>query len=76
MVRAESGVLLSQMSMDVLWPFIHQRREVNGVQNATVNRPLEIARRIQHLTRNDWLGFHSASPTPVISSQSSSSSIR
>ena len=36
MARADSGVSLSQMSMDVLWPFCHQRRDDDGVQN--VNR--------------------------------------
>lgn len=46
--------LLSQINMDALWPFIHDRRERDGVSNATVNRALEIVRRILHLARDEW----------------------
>lgn len=53
------GKRLSEISMDALWPFIHQRREVDGVQNATINRALEIVRRILHLARDEWLWLSS-----------------
>lgn len=46
--------LLREICMDALWPFIHQRKEVDGVQNATINRALEIVRRILHLARDEW----------------------
>jgi len=49
------GKRLSEISMDALWPFIHQRREVDGVKNSTINRALEIVRRILHLARDEWL---------------------
>ncbi len=39
--------------MDVLWPFIEQRRDMEGVANATINRALEIVRRILHLARDE-----------------------
>lgn len=45
---------LQDISMDALWPFIHQRREADGVSNATVNRALEVVRRILHLARDEW----------------------
>ena len=46
--------LLSQINMDALWPFIHDRRERDGVMNSTINRALEIVRRILHLARDEW----------------------
>jgi integrase len=46
---------LREISMDALWPFIHDRRERDGVANSTVNRALEIVRRILHLARDEWL---------------------
>lgn len=46
--------LLREICMDALWPFIHQRKDVDGVQNATINRALEIVRRILHLARDEW----------------------
>ena len=45
---------LEQICMDHLWPFIHHRREVDGVQPATINRALEVVRRILHLARDEW----------------------
>jgi integrase len=47
--------LLREITMDALWPFIHDRRERDGVANSTVNRALEIVRRILHLARDEWL---------------------
>jgi len=44
---------LSEITMDALWPFIHQRREVDGVMKSTINRALEIVRRILHLARDE-----------------------
>jgi hypothetical protein len=41
---------LHEINMDVLWSFIHARRERDGVVNSTVNRALEIMRRIRFLT--------------------------
>jgi len=49
-----SDKLLTDINMDALWPFIHQRKEEDGVANATVNRALEIVRRILHLARDEW----------------------
>lgn len=46
--------LLQEISMDSLWPFIHQRQDVDMVANATINRALEIVRRILHLARDEW----------------------
>jgi len=46
--------LLREVCMDTLWPFIHQRKDVDGVQNSTINRALEIVRRILHLARDEW----------------------
>jgi hypothetical protein len=37
---------LHEIDMDVLWSFIHARRERDGVVNATINRALEIVRRV------------------------------
>lgn len=45
---------LRQVNMDALWPFIHQRSQVDGVANATINRALEVVRRILHLARDEW----------------------
>jgi integrase len=49
-----AGKRLRDINMDALWPFIHDRRERDGVTNATINRALEIVRRIQHLARDEW----------------------
>ena len=48
------GKRLNEINMDVLWHFIHARRERDGVANATVNRALEIVRRILNLAHPEW----------------------
>lgn len=48
------GKPMSAVNMDALWPFIHQRRDVDAVANATVNRALEVVRRILHLAYEEW----------------------
>ena len=45
---------LDGVNMDVLWPFIRDRRERDGVVNSTINRALEIVRRILNLAHQDW----------------------
>ena len=40
---------LHEINMEVLWSFIHERRERDGVANATVNRALEGVRQILNL---------------------------
>jgi hypothetical protein len=40
--------------MDALWTFIHQRKDVDGVANSTINRVLEIVRQILHLARIEF----------------------
>lgn len=45
---------LEEINMEILWPFIHKRKDVDGVTNATINRHLEIVRRILHLARDEW----------------------
>jgi integrase len=41
--------------MDVLWPFIHDRRDREKVANSTINRALEIVRRILNFAHQDWM---------------------
>jgi integrase len=45
---------LHEINMDVLWSFIHARRERDGVVNSTINRALEIVRRILNLAHHEW----------------------
>jgi integrase len=45
---------LSAINMDVLALFICDRRERDGVANSTINRALEIVRRILNLAHQDW----------------------
>lgn len=45
---------LSDINMDVLWSFIRDRRERDKVANSTINRALEIVRRILNLAHQDW----------------------
>ncbi len=45
---------LGDINMDVLREFVQHRLRVDGVANATVNRALEIVRRILYLARDDW----------------------
>lgn len=49
-----NGKNLEEIRMEILWPFIHTRRDKDGVTNATINRHLEIVRRILHLARDEW----------------------
>jgi integrase len=45
---------LSDINMDTLRAFIRHRLDTDGVAHATVNRALEIVRRILFLARDDW----------------------
>src|SRR6202167_755391 len=45
---------LDAIDMAALQPFIRDRKLTDGVSNATVNRPLEIVRRILNLAHQDW----------------------
>jgi integrase len=45
---------MSAINMDVLWSFVRVRRERDGVSNATINRSLEVVRRILNLAHQDW----------------------
>lgn len=45
---------LVDINMDVLRPFVQDRKEVDRVANATINRALEIVRRVLYLARDDW----------------------
>jgi integrase len=45
---------LDAIDMTVLQPFIRDRKERDQVSNATVNRALEIVRRILNLAHQDW----------------------
>jgi integrase len=49
---------LHEINMDAIWPFIHSRREVDGVVNATINRALEVVRRILNLAHHEWEWLH------------------
>lgn len=46
--------LLRDVHMDALWPFIRDRKDRDGVANATVNRALEVVRRVLNLACQDW----------------------
>ncbi|MEX0824321.1 MAG: hypothetical protein WD001_01740, partial [Woeseia sp.] len=48
------GCRLKDINMNVLRPFVQDRKKVDGVANATVNRALEIVRRILYLARDEW----------------------
>jgi integrase len=45
---------LDSIDMSVLQAFIRDRKEKDGVSNATINRALEIVRRILNLAHQDW----------------------
>jgi integrase len=45
---------LVDINMDVLRPFVLDRKQVDRVANATINRALEIVWRILYLARDDW----------------------
>ena len=45
---------LDAIDMAVLQPFIRDRNSKDGVSNATVNRALEVVRRILNVAHQDW----------------------
>jgi integrase len=45
---------LEAIDMTVLQPFIVERKSKDGVSNATVNRALEVVRRILNVAHQDW----------------------
>jgi integrase len=45
---------LDAIDMTVLQPFIRDRKTKGGVSNATVNRALEVVRRILNVAHQDW----------------------
>jgi integrase len=45
---------LDAIDMNALQPFIRDRKTKDGVSNATINRALEIVRRILNLAHQDW----------------------
>jgi integrase len=45
---------LDRINMDAIWPFIRDRRDRDGVSNSTINRALEIVRRILNLAHQEW----------------------
>jgi integrase len=45
---------LDAIDMTVLQPFIRDRKWKDGVSNATVNRALEVVRRILNVAHQDW----------------------
>ena len=48
------GKRLSDINMDLLWSIIQSRRERDRVANSTINRALEVVRRILNLAHRDW----------------------
>jgi integrase len=51
---------LDAIDMNALQPFIRDRKDKDGVENATVNRALEIVRRILNLAHQDWRWIRAA----------------
>jgi len=45
---------LEAIDMTVLQPFVRDRKTRDGVSNATVNRALEVVRRILNVAHQDW----------------------
>jgi integrase len=45
---------LGAIDMTVLQPFIRDRKVKDGVSNATINRALEVVRRILNVAHQDW----------------------
>src|ERR1035438_7488537 len=45
---------LDAIDMSVLQPFIRDRKLKDGVSNATINRALEVVRRILNVAHQDW----------------------
>ena len=54
------GLRLTDINMEVLRPFVRDRKERDKVANSTVNRALEIVRHILYLARDDWNWLHRA----------------
>jgi integrase len=48
------GYRLRDLNMSALRPFIQHRKQKDGVANSTINRALEIVRRILYVARDDW----------------------
>jgi len=48
------GCRLQDINMMTLKPFIRDRKERDGVMNSTINRALEVVRRILYLARDEW----------------------
>jgi integrase len=48
------GFRLRDLNMNALRPFIQARKQKDGVANSTVNRALEIVRRILYVARDEW----------------------
>jgi len=48
------GHRLRDLNMSALRPFVRDRKQKDGVANSTINRALEIVRRILYLARDDW----------------------
>ena len=48
------GYRLRDLNMNALRPFIQDRKQKDGVANSTVNRALEIVRRILYVARDEW----------------------
>ncbi|MCH9006037.1 MAG: site-specific integrase [Proteobacteria bacterium] len=45
---------LVDINMGVLRVFVQHRKQIDGVANSTVNRALEIVRRILYMARDEW----------------------
>ncbi len=48
------GLRLEAIDMTVLQPFMRDRKTRDGVSNATVNRALEVVRRILNVAHQEW----------------------
>jgi integrase len=48
------GLKLDAVDMSVLQPFVRDRKTRDGVSNATVNRALEVVRRILNVAHQEW----------------------
>jgi len=48
------GFRLRDLNMNALRPFIQDRKQIDGVANSTINRALEIVRRILYVARDEW----------------------
>ena len=48
------GYRLRDINMNVLRPFIQDRKQKDGVANGTINRALEVVRHVLNMARDDW----------------------